>query len=433
MRSFLNRLSVYLISFLSVTTVILGNEILDKIDFSGFLRTRFWVLYTQNALAGRNLPEDRKNQTVYQDIFFRNRFKISVLPQVHIGSVFDIFTVFGGKSEGDIEITGGALDQSGFNISTRNLYLDIEFPFDILITVGLQPFSLPDGFILAKDGAGIKYDHKINKYLNLYAFWIKAIENSLTDSNLDGFGDFSLKDNDIYSIGNELYWRGKFKTDLYYIFQNDGASGDFEKGQFGWVGFKIYNFHEKLNWSLAMILNHGSVKIDSQQDDMNILAGLWSLELEYQIEDFDIVISHRGATGDIRKKYMENSFQTVSHSSGYSYIFLDDSGGVSIREGGELYGTYAFGAGLNVHPLDEFNILLKYIHFRSFHKIEYENLNSDHLGNEINLSLEYKYLEKVQFTLATGFFFPGRGYSNWAQYNSDEPIYEVQIACRVDY
>ena len=85
-----------------------------------------------------------------------------------------------------------------------------------------MPFSLPEGYVLAKDGAGIKYEQRIHKeYVNLYAFWIKAVENSLTDSKSDGLGDDSKRDDDIYVFGNKVFLQKAIGLETYYIFRDD--------------------------------------------------------------------------------------------------------------------------------------------------------------------------------------------------------------------
>ena len=299
-----------------------------------------------------------------------------------------------------------------------------------------MPFSLPLGFILAKDGAGVKYEHKVHEeYLNLYGYWIKAVENSLTDSNKDGFGDVNKKDDDILALGNQFTFEKKYNFEIYYVLRyNDNQQEESNQTPevLHWIGLQNKNTLSSFKTDISFITNFGKIK--GKEVSKDILAFLWSTQLSYQFNDFEVGIHHEGATGFLpRTPNRSNSFQTIASSHGSSFIFIDDSGGLSINSSSNLSGLYASSLYFILLFFEPVIFELKYSHFRSFEKISYLNNSSNYLGDECDLSFRYEFLEKLNLDIELGLFFPNTGYENWVKLSSKIPVIETKFSVRAEY
>lgn len=112
------------------------DPLLERLDISGFLRMRAWYFGSSTLLDGK-FPGGGYEQANYEDVFFRNRFYLKVLPNLEIRTVFDISAKFG---SGDFAIGNG-----GTNVITRNVYALFRPVKNSEVALGLMPFSLPGG------------------------------------------------------------------------------------------------------------------------------------------------------------------------------------------------------------------------------------------------------------------------------------------------
>ncbi len=414
------------ILFLLSTTKLYSIKFNDYLTLSGFLRTRLWNFYINTSLPEQNKQEASQKYINYIDLFYRMRLDIQPIDKVSIYSVFDVSTVFGASEKSSNEV----------KLIVRNLYGEFRPTKYINISFGLLPFTLSGGYVLAKNGAGLKYEHRIYKeFINLYIFWIKAVENSLTDSNQDGLGDAEKRDDDIYIFGNKMFINRITLVDFYYIFRNDQHEHDGTLGKKHWLATHTKSNYKSWILEMSIIYNFGKVGAALLNNKAQLNAGLWASYIGYNFEYWEIGFRHEGATGNnIRAKQDRSSFQTIAHSRGLSYIFADDSGGISIRTAGKLFGTYSNSLEIILNYFDDIELSLKYFHYRSFQFIEgLSNSASNYLGDEINTYLRYNYTASIFFELITSIFFPNDAYQNWLFIQNKEPIFETLLKVQINY
>ena len=373
----------------------------------------------------------------YIDLFYRGRFIIKPIDIANIHAVFDVYTVFGVSDEADdFEFIGGGLGRPGTNLVTRNLYGELRPTDHIEISFGLLPFSLSDGYILAENGTGIKYEHRIYKnFLNLYLFWIKAVEHSLADFNEDGLSDSGKFDDNIYVIGNKMLIKKITLLDIYYIFRNDQNDQDAEKGKKHWLAIHTNSNYKDFIIKTSAIYNFGRLWDDSKNVMSNIHAGLWATYMGYNFSYGEIGLRHEGATGNnIFNEQNGSSFQTIAHSRGLSYIFVDDSGGISLRSEGKLFATHINSLEIIFRYFTDIDINLKYFHHRSLYSISRTSTeNSTHLGDEVNFYFKYRYLTGIFFEFTAASFWPNQAYNNWVNAQNREPLIEILLKFQINY
>ena len=403
----------------------------DRFTLGGFFRTRFWSFYVDTAFPGDTPLQPTQNYLNYIDLFSRMNLSVHVTEKVHVHSVFDVFTVFGDSDS----VTGGGLGRGSVNLVTRNLYGEFKPKKSINLSFGLQPFSLPGGYILARNGAGVKYEHRIHKkLLNLNIFWIKVIENSLTNFDQDGLGEIERRDDDIYSIGNKMLLRETILGEVYYVFRYDRDIDDGSRGSLHWLGIHSRSHYKAFIFDLSGIYNFGSLSTKSPEDSFFVNAALWATHIGYEFKYWEAGLRHEGATGrNIQNPQGRSSFQTISQSRGLSYIFVDDSGGLSIRRSGKLFGAHASAIELILKYFNDFDMSLKYFHHRSLYPPTGSASSSTHLGDELNTYLKYSYTSAIFLEFTTAFFWPNQGYLNWTGADSSNPVIEALLKVQINY
>ncbi len=370
------------------------------------------------------------------DLFYRGRFIIKPIDLVSVHAIFDIYTVFGVSGGRDgFEFVGGGLGRPGTNLVTRSLYGELRPTDHMNISFGLLPFSLSGGYILASNGAGVKYEHRIYKnFLNLYLFWIKAVEHSLTDFNEDGLGDSGKFDDDIYVVGNKILINKITLLDIYYIFRDDQNAEDREEGKKHWFSIHSNISYKDFFLETSTIYNFGVLQNSSNMTS-NLHAGLWSAYIGYNFQYAKIGFRNEGATGtNIFNQEDGSSFQTISHSRGLSYIFVDDSGGISVHPGGKLFAAHANSLEIIFRYFKDIDINLKYFHHRALYSVSRTSeTSSTHLGDEFNFYLKYSYVTEVFFEFTAACFWPNQAYQNLVNNQNGEPIVEVLLKFQIDY
>ncbi|TFH42960.1 MAG: hypothetical protein E4G96_02295, partial [Chrysiogenales bacterium] len=136
-------------SWPSRLTAMTGESFIGMLDFSGFFRVRSW-----NALSRTFVPEKFESRDTYRyvdyiDLFIRNRFNLAPIQEIEIRTVFDISANFGKDSY--------SIDGSPSNFITRNVYGLFRPVKGSELSIGLLPFSLPGGHIIARDATGLHY------------------------------------------------------------------------------------------------------------------------------------------------------------------------------------------------------------------------------------------------------------------------------------
>ena len=411
-------------------------QLTKRLNFTGYLRNRYWNFYSSIPFVDSSLS---RNYISYLDLFLRNRFKYSISKKIAIQVVFDIYTIYGQTSGGSIETRGGSLGKPGFNLTTRNLFLSVQ-PFEALrFQLGLLPFSLPGGYVLAKDGAGIQIEYTPDiSILNPYLFWIKAIENSITSSQENGLEPHDIRDDDILVFGNRSDISNWLRGNIYYIFRNDLNQDDSVSGRLHWLGLNTNSIWRNFQVELSCIYNFGELKVRSNAKDVSISSFLWGIYLGYEIGNLTLGTRGEGATGaNAGYPYTKDAFQTIGVSRGLSKILIDDSGGLAVRGGGSLYGINSSSLELLWRHSTDLEVGFKVFYFLLLNRISGSSRSSSasrDLGIEMNFSLDYRIYANLEIGHTFAAFYPLKGYFNWVDHTQkNEPILELLIWLKVPF
>lgn len=407
---------------------------LEKLSWSGFLRTRMW--HVASSTSAGDFKGVEKGQATYQDLFFRNRFYLDVMPQVEVRSVFDVFNVFGED--------GAALGNGETNLVTRDVYFIFKPSDTIQVSMGLMPYSLPGGYILARDGSGLKYEHSfLNGRLKPYLYYIKAIDNS-KESSGKGFGTNNQADDDIYTAGLNFATGSAYSFDMYFVHEDDlddtkDIVDNQDTGSLNWAGWHNRFIYGSFEFDLGGIYNWGFIRKAPGTEKKDISAALAEFKAGYRLQNFNMAMLVEGATGDINDAYDGESFQQIKASHGLSRIMVDNSGGVAIRGSGtsQLYGMTAAGLQLGYTLFGEINMQLTYLRFMSTRDLVMTNTpnheTTKELGDEVNYIVKYIPVNNMSFFLESAVFWPGRGYTAWVSDTDRKPVIEVMLGAQVDY
>ena len=410
-------------------------QLSEKLNLGGYLRNRYWNFYASVPIPDTNLNQ---KYTSYFDLLLRSRFDYSVSRGIAIQAVFDIYTVYGQTSSGEVETVGGALGKPGFNLATRNLFVTIQDSNSLQLRFGLLPFSLPQGYILAKDGAGIRIEYAPDiPYFNPYLFWIRAVENSFTNAEEDGLQPHDIRNDDIFIMGNKTSITSQFRFDLYYSFRNDFDRSDEISGKLHWIGLHVDNIWKDFQTTFLSIYNFGEVKTASG-NTVTISAALWGFRIGYEITNVTLSGRIEGATGsDARDPYTKDAFQTIAPSRGVSRILLDDSGGLAIRKGGDLFGINSTSLELLWKYTANLEMAFSIFYFLLTNKIKDPSGSkgdSRDLGGEIDFSLNYRFHKNLEVNHTLGIFYPLKGYFNLVDHpQNNKPILEVLLGVKVSF
>ncbi|MDH5719550.1 MAG: hypothetical protein OEZ13_02920 [Spirochaetia bacterium] len=408
------------------------DENLKNLSLSGFLRTRIWHFQSKTAIGDFPATSEQKKVT-YQDLFFRNRLSLKVNESTEIHSVFDIFTVFGLDSSDSVETMGGSIGKAGFNLKTRNVYFLLKPNSNFETKIGLMPFSLPGGHIIATDGAGIRFRYDFFKgLLRTYFSWMKAYDNSKEDLG-KGFGGNNYNDNDIYIAGGKIKVSEDIKTEFYYTYEKDMDSlKEPDTGRLHWAGIRQEIFSGKLFADFNLIYNWGRTNKNASEN-MFVNAGLWDILLGLQLKSVEISLLQKGATGSPNDLKAEKSFQSIRPSHGFSFIFIDNNGGISFS-GGAMHGIYGQGLNIKFSIISGLSAELKYVHYRTIRKvISFDAQKDSYLGDEANFYVKYELYENTKLFSSLAVFLPQKAYTFYSQSANKRPVYEFLLGGRVDY
>lgn len=420
---------------------------LKKLELSGFLRMRGWYTTSKSKVPGQFPETNNYDSVYYQDLFLRNRLYLKALPDLEIRTVFDVISVMG---KDDFSIGNG-----GTNLVTRDVYVVFKPNESALLEIGLKPFSLPGGYILARDATGIQYYQDLFKRrLRFYGAVVKAFD----DAN-DSYGEQTeppeYADDNVYFAGGTINLMTNFSSEVYYVYENDKYTNldetttpvtitDGRKASLHWIGM-----HNKLvagNWVLRLggIFNKGYIReLDEPvayprtYTRTNIKAYLGEFETSYRFSNLQIGLAAEGASGDPNDASAKNSFQDIKSSHGFSYIVVDNLGGISLRGSGESswYGLYGGGLHLKLTLLDSLSMEMKFLHFRTTKKLKWRGKSSNWLGDECDLRMEYIYQQAASIFLTAGFFKPDTAYSALTAVNHSAGgvVAEIMLGGKVVY
>jgi hypothetical protein len=428
---------VMIVSSVFITELISAeiDPTLENLDLSGFFRVRHWHLASKTQVGSNfDYADDYKN-TYYEDLFFRNRLYLKALPNVQVRAVFDVSAKLGKG--------GFALGSGETNLITRDVYMIIHPTESSELSVGLRPFSLPGGYILARDASGAEYKHSFMKNsLNLYAAFVKAY-----DDADDSFGNNSdppkYADDNVYFGGMKIKIIPTMTNELYYVYEYDSyedtAGGDERKSRLHWIGFHNNILAGGFHLKLGGIYNRGRLylwdDVTSRFKKTNVNAGLLEIDAGYRVGSFQVSAIAEGATGDASNADDENSFQDIKSSHGFSFIVVDNQGGLAYRGSGESswYGLYGYGLRIRYALFDSVSMGFNGLDFRTTKDFEYKGKSSKWLGSEVDFRAEYIYKEALSVFLTAGVFFPRDAYDALAAYNTQGAVVEVMLGARVNY
>jgi hypothetical protein len=409
-------------------------SLMERIDISGYLRLRSWSVISRTYVPDEFDTRDTYKHVNYIDLFLRTRINLAIVPEIEIRTVFDFSGDFGKASL--------SMGDAAANLIARDVYAVLRPVKEAELSVGLMPFSLPGGYILARDATGIQYTHNFSaKKVALYFAYIKAF-----DDADDSFGQGSdVPDfvwDDIILAGTRFSIGSIIKGECYYVYEDDryttnrltfkttdftaGLEGDGRKGSLHWVG--LHGRVATGNWFLRFggIFNGGVLYWRNQLyafRKTNILAGLFEFATGFSVNDLKLSAVAEGATGDPNNPSAGRSFQDIKGSHDFSYIVVDSNGGIALRGSGEScwYGLYGCGLNLTYTLFDSFIMDLKLLHFGSMKVLYWRGKKTTWYGDEADLGLEYRFRNILSVFLNAGGFLPQRAYN--AQDNMSRSYY----------
>lgn len=445
------RVSIILFLFISVFMGDISaaqlDPLLEKLTLSGYMRMRTWYTGSSIKIPGYFPGSGDFEQVNYEDLFFRNRIYISVLPELEIRSVFDISSKFGHDDF--------AMGQGGTNLVTRDVYALFRPGENMEFSLGLMPFSLPGGYILARDATGLRYQHDLlNKRLKLYVSLIRAFDDADTGYN-DTTDIPSYADDNIFIFGGDLALLQDLESQVYYVLEVDRytSSGDEDpdflthyfiddgrQSTLHWLGIHNKYIINDFNLKFGAILNAGYIRTKAEYTDepfirTDILACLWEFEAAWKWRDLQVSLAAEGATGDPRDAASGGSFQDIKASHGFSLIAVDNTGGLAIRGSGESswYGLAGQGLKFQYTLFNAVLVKLGAVHVRTLKNISWNGSSSTWYGDECDLEAEYKYREVLSVTASAAAFFPGDAYRGIVQDSSHGVILECMLGASVTY
>ncbi|MBN2158953.1 MAG: hypothetical protein JW807_06120 [Spirochaetes bacterium] len=412
----------------------------DRIDLSGSLRIRMWNI-TGKTYVPEKMPSLTNYRNInYLDLFFRNRINLSVIPEIEVRSVFDIDSIFG---KGSSSLSTGAA-----NFIPRDVYAVFR-PFDgSELMIGLEPFSLPGGYILARDATGIQYRHYFSKgQASIYAAYIRAFDNANDTFGQGSDMPYYLWDNVCY-IGTRFSIGSIVTGDAYYVYENDlhtendinldsvnfrydpvsrsfvydaidiiaGPGGDGRKSSLHWIGLHIRAVTGNWFVRLGGIFNFGVMRnrIHLYTYRRSVVrAGLMEFEAGYDRRNIIVSVIAEGATGDPNRRNAGISFQDIKGSHDFSLIAVDSTGGLALRGSGESqwYGLYGCGLNFKYALFDSLIIQMKLLHFGTTKTLYWRGSGTTWFGDEVDLSAEFSFRNILSVFLTAGGFLPQRAYN----------------------
>lgn len=439
MTSFNKFITAFLFAILTATGL-LGREIdptLKNLDLSGFLRIRHWHIGSKTRVGSKFDFTEKYQTAYYQDMFFRNRIYLRVLPDLHVRTVFDVSA---NPGKGNFAMGSGST-----NLITRDVYAVFRPSATSEISAGLRPFSLPGGYILARDASGVQYKQSIFKRrLNFYSAFINAF-----DDSDDSFGQNSdpadYSDDNIFFGGFIFKFTPNISTEIYYVFENDqyvteSTDDDVRKSKLHWVGM-----HNKIvagNFILRLggIYNRGFINLRDAAGNYTktmIKAGQFEFEAGYRFGNLHLGLIAEGATGDVNDPHAETSFQDIKACHSFSNIVVNNSGGIAVRGCGESswYGLYGGGLLAKYVILESINVEIKFLQFRTTKKLDWNGKSTNWLGDEVDFRAEYVYREALSVFLEAGIFKPRDGYNALDSVNFETKgvVVESMLGAKASY
>ena len=435
---------------LFVILILPGNNLsavdIDKnisaLRLSGFLRTRMIHTSSRGKFPDRFPGSDTYNHVNFQDFFLRNR--LSLVPNNILGihTVFDIASVFG---EDKFSLGG-----EDISLITRDAYFSLNLQNRIKFTGGLQPFLLPGGYILARDGAGFKVEQQLQGIaLKWYAAWVRAFDGSRRT-----FGDAIPAKPNIWNQDNIVYAGFAYNPvyeyllETYMVYENDtftngsvtdNFAADSRRAELFWLGIHNQWVSNLMVFKIAGIWNTGKTEFWNSQtvafDTRSVNAFLLSSAAGYQYEGYLISFLFEGASGSAGNRNHGGSFQAIQNSVGFSMILVDNFGGISYTGFSTTAWQGLYGTGFEIEKqfLQDLNLSAKLLHFRTTSQLGVQNQKSSFLGHEMNFTAKYNLYEFARLQLNSAILLPGGAWQSVIQDHRKSAIWEFMLGLTVSY
>ncbi|GEM_PF-909541 len=413
---------------------------LERIDLSGFFRIQMWDIAGRTYVPDK-LPLQRNYKNInYLDLFFRNRVNLTLVPEIEIRTVFDISAIFG-KGISSIESNKG-------DFIARNAYAVFRPTNDSELSIGLMPFSLPGGYIIARDATGLQYSQHFPRIkTNIYAGYIRAFDDADDTFGRESGTPVYVMDN-IFLLGSKFTIGSIISGEGYYVWEDDryttnrlslnslnfrydraagmyvidtfdpgtALTGDGRKGSLHWLGLHLKIISSRWFLRCGGIFNIGHIFVRNQLYQLhrsNIKAGLFEFEAGFDNRDLQCSLIAEGATGDPDRPSSGISFQQIKSSHDFSFIAVDSTGGLALRGGGESQWQGLYGCGLKVRytVLDSLIMQLKLLHFGTTKVMYWRGRGTTWFGDEVDISAEWRFRNILSMFLTAGGFLPQRAYN----------------------
>jgi hypothetical protein len=298
--------------------------------------------------------------------------------------------------------------------------------------VGLLPFSLPGGYILARDATGLHYIHHFTeKKVSVYAAYIKAIDDA-SDSFGAGSDTPDYVWDDICFAGVKFAVGSAFSAEAYYAYQDDrhtsnrltfytedftaGLEGDGRKASLHWAGLHTTTYAGVWFLRIGGIFNAGHLRVRDEFyrfRKRKVRAGLLEFETGIDVNTIKVSLIAEGATGDPDNPNAGISFQHIRGAHNFSLIAVDATGGIALRGSNDScwYGLYGIGAKVAGTMFDSLKVEVKLFHFETTKVMDWRGKGVTWFGDEADLGLEYRLGNFLSLFLNTGLFLPQRAYN----------------------
>jgi hypothetical protein len=155
-----------------------------KVDFGGFIRTRFHISNFATFNAGQILPPDKTVQDAdHTANFAEERARLYISPKLsqYVSGTFafEFDMRFGDSAYGVGRNQGGGLESDQINIETKDIFFTVNFPGTALTGIfGLQNIKDPyNGLVLGwADTGGVTFKYAFSKEVNALAGWYRFFQ-----------------------------------------------------------------------------------------------------------------------------------------------------------------------------------------------------------------------------------------------------------------
>jgi hypothetical protein len=430
--------------FFSQTPFFASEEGLGIVDYSGYFRSRFWAFHSNNYIQNK-FPAKKDVNLYYPDLFFRNRLNIDVNEKIRLVTFLDFGSYYGSE--------GLALGDRTNYIKLSQLYGRFESIKNIFISIGMQPFALPDGVILATDGSGVKVETLLlDSAILLKSGLVFAYDESTTSySDKSDSYPGSVSREDIGFISSQLNLQNTFNLDMevYYLVEADNRTdgtdsdpfvNDGKKAKLNWFGGVLKYYYQNFLIETHAIYNKGRVS-DFVMINNNTTENKYDIEgyftsggISYSGLSFSVQFVAEYWSGDPLDENGGSSFQVIQPSSTFSALTMDSSGGVGFRSGSKS------GHGLNMAKLKFtylFDFLLEtqltYAIIQSNKTLVYNGVSSSLIGHSVDLYLSQEMPSKSRLFSQLSALLPMNAYRSFSNNGTLGPVFETMIGVQVDF